>query len=507
MTTVLADLPDDVQALKAIIADLSGDLDRARVELNHRDLLIEKLKLQVANQLRHRFGTSAESLDQLQLMLEDLELARSAEAPVEPRATAVRQKPVRKPLPDHLPRTDMVLEAPDCCSACGGALKPVSEDVTEELDFVPGRFVVRRIVRPRLACRDCDTFHQAPLPSRPIERGRPGPGLLAHVLVSKYGDHLPLYRQSQIYAREGVELDRSTLADWVGRSTALLEPLAEAIGAHVKQGAAIFADDTPVDLLAPGAGKTRTARLWVYGRDERPWAGAAPPAVWYQFTTDRRGAHPQDHLKDYRGAIHADGFSGFNPLFEKAGVREMACMAHIRRKFVDVAKANGSGVAAEAVGRIAALYGIEKEVRGQPPDQRRAMRRARASPLLDDLDTWLKAERLKVSAKSTLGKAIGYGLTRLPKVRPYLDDGRLELDNNTAERAMRAIAVGRKNYLFMGSEGGGKAAAIAYTLIETCKLNGIDPQAWLTNTLSCIADHKITRIDELLPWRYAAEAA
>jgi len=507
MSTVLADLPDDIDALKAIIAGMAGDLDRARSELTHRDLLIEKLKLQLASQLRHRFGASSETLDQLQLMLEDLELSRSAEVPALNAEQLPKSQPVRGPLPDHLPRTEIVLEAADRCGDCGGALKPVSEDVTEELDYVPGRFIVNRIVRPRLACRCCDRFYQAPLPSRPIERGRPGPGLLAHVLVSKYGDHLPLYRQSQIYARESLNLDRSTLADWAGKSTALLEPLADAIGRHVKQGAAIFVDDTPVDLLAPGAGKTKTARLWTYGRDERSWSGPAPPAAFYQFSKDRSGAHPQGQLRDYRGVVHADGFSGFNPLFETPGVTEMACMAHIRRKFVDVARANGSAVATEAVERIAALYAIEKEARGQPPDARAAIRQAKARPLLDDLDTWLKAERMKVSAKSTLGKAIGYGLTRLPKVAPYLDDGRLELDNNFAERSIRGIAVGRKNYLFMGSEGGGKAAAIAYTLIETCKLNAVNPQAWLTDTLARIADHKITRIDELMPWHYAAEIA
>ena len=507
-------LPSDLESAHALIMSLLGrvedqssTIDRQAKEITGRDLLIEKLKHQLFGERRHRYGSSAEALDQLQLMLEDLELERSADAPAQDVQAEPKQKPVRKPLPEHLPRNDAVLSPPDTCASCGGKLKQVSQDVTEELDFIPGRFVVNRIVRPRMACTCCEKFHQAPLPSRPIERGRPGSGLLAHVLVSKYGDHLPLYRQSQIYAREGVELERSTLADWVGKSTALLEPLAEAIGRHVRQGEAIFVDDTPVDLLAPGSGKTKTARMWIYGRDGRPWGSDAPPAAFYQFSKDRRGSHPQTHLKDYSGYIHADGYAGFNPLYQKADVHEVACMAHIRRKFVDIVKANGSATATEAVQRIAELYAIEKQIRGKPPDERAQVRQDRAKALLNDLDAWLKSELTKVSAKSTLGKAIRYALTRLPKVRPYLKHGFLELDNNFAERSIRGIAVGRKNYLFMGSEGGGKAAAIAYTLIETCKLKSIEPQAWLTDTLARIADHKITRLDELMPWNYAATAA
>lgn len=493
-------LPTDLESAHALIQTLCR-------ELSGRDLLIEKLKHQLFGERRHRYGSSSEALDQLQLMLEDLELERSADTLVEPVPVEPKKKPVRKPLPDHLPRNETVLVPPGACSSCGGKLKQVSEDVTEELDFIPGRFVVNRIVRARMACTCCETFHQAPLPSRPIERGRPGAGLLAHVLVSKYGDHLPLYRQSQIYAREGVELERSTMADWVGKSTALLEPLADAIGRHVRQSEAIFVDDTPVDLLAPGAGKTKTARMWIYGRDSRPWGSDTPPAAFYQFSKDRRGSHPQTHLKDYSGYIHADGYAGFNPLYQKADVHEIACMAHIRRKFVDIVKANGSATATEAVQRIAELYAIEKQIRGKPPDERAHVRQEKAKPLLNDLDAWLKSERTKVSAKSTLGKAIRYALTRIPKVLPYLKHGFLELDNNFAERSIRGIALGRKNYLFMGSEGGGKAAAIAYTLIETCKLNAIEPQAWLTDTLARIADHKITRLEELMPWNYAAPAA
>ena len=487
------ELPNDPAILKDLVASLAS-------ELKSRDLLIEKLKHQLAGQRRHRFGARSESLDQLELTLEEEEIALAAEAPVRQDTAAApdkKRQPKRRPLPDHLPRNETVLSAGDACADCGGRLKRLGEDVTEELEYVPGRFVVNRIVRPRMACTCCETFHQAELPSRPIERGRPGPGLLAHVLVSKYADHLPLYRQSQMFGREGIELDRSTLADWVGKSAALLEPLADAIGRHVLRGEAIFADDTPVKMQAPGTGKTKTARLWAYARDERPWAGDAPPAAWYRFSTDRKAERPGDHLKEFEGWMHADGYAGFEELYRSGRVREVACMAHIRRKFVDVQQSQGSAIAEEAIKRIADLYGVEKQARGKPPDERARIRQEKAKPTLDDLEVWLGAQLRRISAKTPLGGAIRYAITRLKRLRPYIDHGILELDNNTAERAMRPIALGRKNYLFMGSEGGGQSAAIAYTLIETAKLNGIDPQAWLTDVLDRIADHKINRIDEL----------
>ena len=345
-------------------------------------------------------------------------------------------------------------------------------------------------------------FLQAPLPSRPIERGRPGPGLLAHVLVSKYADHLPLYRQSQIFGREGLDLDRSTLADWVGKTTTLLEPLAEAIGRHVLSAEAIFADDTPISMLAPGTGKTQTARLWTYARDERPWGSDAPPAAWYRFSGDRKGQHPKDHLARYRGWMHADGYAGFEDLYRSGAIREVACMAHVRRKFVDIHRSQGSPIAEEAIGRIAQLYAVEKEARGSPPDRRAELRRAHAAPVFDDLEAWLAMQLTTISGKSPLAGAIRYALTRMERLRPYLDNGILELDNNAAERGMRAVALGRKNYLFVGSEGGGKATAIAYTLIETAKLNAVDPHAWLADTLARIPDYKITKVDDLLPWRW-----
>ena len=503
MITAPSQLPDDIDALKGAV----GMLER---ELYNRDLLIEKLKHQLAGLRRHQFGSRSERLDQLEMRLEDEEIAEAAEAPavgteVETGSAQAHEpaKPSRKSLPDHLPRHDEILSPGEACLSCGGGLKPLGEDITEELEYVPGRFVVNRIKRPRMACTCCERMHQAPLPSRPIEKGRPGPGLLAHVLISKYGDHLPLYRQSQIYAREGIELERSTLAGWVGQSARLLEPLAEAIGRHVRQGQAIFADDTPMKMLAPGKGRTATARMWAYVRDEHGWSGSAPPAAHYRFSTDRKGEHPADHLAGYRGFMHADGYAGFNRLYDTGQITEVACMAHIRRKFVDVQTVSGSAIAQEAVERIARLYAIEKAIRGKPPDERAAVRQARSRPVFEDLDAWLQTQLTRISGKTPLAAAIRYGLTRMKKLEPWLHHGVTELDNNTAERAIRPLAVGRKNYLFVGSPSGGKSAAIAYTLIETAKLNGVDPQAWLTDVLANIADTKITRLEDLMPWSYA----
>jgi len=499
MLDVAKSLPEDPDELRQFTALLLA-------EVKSQAVLIEKLRHQLAGHRSARFGTSSESIEQLQLALETSEIAiakmtAKLRLPDEEPADGSREKPKRRPIPDHIPRMEVELTTgDDDCAQCGGKLRRLGEDVTEELEYVPGRFIVNRIVRPRFACSGCDSFTQAALPSRPIERGRPGPGLLAHVLVNKYADHLPLYRQSQIYEREGIDLDRSTLADWVGKSTALLEPLADAIGRHVLAGQAIFADDTPVKMLAPGTGKTQTARLWAYGRDERPWCSGAPPAAWYQFSPDRKGQHPKDHLRNYTGWMHADGYAGFEDLYRSGTIREVACMAHIRRKFVDVHKAQGSAIADETIKRIAGLYAVEKSARGSPPDERQTKRQAEARPIFDDLEVWLDAQLPNISGKSPLAGAIRYALTRMKRLRPYLDHGVLELDNNTAERAMRSIAIGRKNYLFVGSQNGGKAAAIAYTLIETAKLNGVDPHRWLADTLSRIPDYMINKVDDLLPW-------
>ena len=391
MLDVTKSLPEDPAELRAFTALLLA-------EVKSQAVLIEKLRHQLAGHRAHRFGASSETAEQLQLALETSEIAIAAlTAKLHLSEDAPADKPKRKPIPDHVPRVEVELTPGDAaCAQCGGKLRRLGEDVTEELEYIPGRFIVNRIVRPRMACSGCDCFTQAPLPSRPIERGRPGPGLLAHVLVNKYADHLPLYRQSQIFERDGLDIDRSTLADWVGKSTALLAPLADAIGRHVLAGQAIFVDDTPVAMLAPGTGKTQTARLWAYGRDERPWGSAIPPASWYRFTCDRKGEHPKDHLSGYRGWMHADGYAGFEDLYRSGNIREVACMAHVRRKFVDVHKAQGSAIADEAIKRIAQLYAVEKEARGSLPDRRLELRQAHARPVFDDLERWLAIEPPRV---------------------------------------------------------------------------------------------------------------
>jgi transposase len=460
------------------------------------------------------FGAKSEKLDrlieQLELQLGDLEedaAEASTRTPPATNAEAGKRIPARRPLPEHLERDIVEHAGPCACPRCGGKLSRIGEDVCEVLEYVPGRFKAIAHVRPKFSCRLCETICQPPAPSLPIARGRPGPKLLAHVLVSKYCDHLPLYRQSDIYARDGVELERSTLADWVGRSAALLTPLAQAIARHAMAGPTLHADDTPVRVLDPGRGKTKEGRFWVYARDERPCAGGAAPAVAYFYSPDRKGEHPAAHLKDFRGVLHADGYSGFDRLFTGGRTVEAACMAHVRRKFFDIAADNPAPIATEALQRIAALYEVEAEARGQPPDRRRALRQARAAPLFAAFMTWLEATSARLSAKSDLAKAIRYALARRDALARYLEDGRIEIDNSAAERALRGVAVGRKNYLFAGSDAGGARAAVVYTLIESAKLNNVDPESWLADVLARIADHPINRIKELLPWRWAPPPA
>jgi len=394
----------------------------------------------------------------------------------------------------------------EACPDCGGELKHLGEDVLEMLEYVPEHFKVIRQVRPKLTCACCERIVQAEAPSRPIERGVAGPGLLAHVLVSKYCDHLPLYRQSEIYAREGVELERSTLADWVGGTSALLAPLVEALRRHVMGAEKLHADDMPVPVLAPGNGKTKTGRLWTYVRDDRPAGDTTPAAVWFTYTPDRKGEHPQAHLSNFTGTLQADGYAGFDQVYEAGHIQEAACWAHVRRKFYDLHVAHKSSVAAEAMQRIGALYEIEKDIRGRPPEERREVRNTRARPLLESLKQWLEETLCKLSRKSDTALAVRYARERWDALLRYVDDGRIEIDNNAAERALRVVALGRKNYLFAGSDAGGERAAAIYSLIGTANLNGINPEAYLRDVLARIADHPINRIDELLPWNLTTEA-
>jgi len=502
-----ADLPDDVEALKRLVIDTDAAYDIARAELIAEQLEVERLRFQIAVLKRQQYGRSSEQLDatiaQLSLTLEDLEASQAALPPVAAKAAVARpERPVRRPLPAELPREDVVHAAQCSCPQCGGALRPAGEDVAEQLEWVPARLKVIRHVRPKYACDRCDTLVQAPAPSRPIARGLAGPGLIAHVLVSKYQDHLPLYRQSQIYARSGIDLDRSTLADWVGGASQLLEPLVNALGRYVRGACKLHADDTPVPVLCPGRGTTRQGRLWTYVRDDRPAGSTDPPAVWFQYSPDRKGEHPAQHLASFRGILQADAYGGFDRLYGER-IQEAACWAHARRYFYEVHAAHASPIALEALERITRLYDIEDEIRGRPPDERRTVRQIRAGPELESLYTWLHATLVTVSKKSALAVAIRYALSRWPALARYRDDGRIEIDNNAAERSLRAVALGRKNWLFAGSDDGGERAAAIYSLLGSAQLNGLDVEAYMRLLLERLPDHPINRVAELLPWNVA----
>jgi len=511
MPCALDQLPDDITTLKRLLIERDAEVFTAR-------LMIEKLKLQIARLRRIQFGRKSERHDdrvaQLELIVEELEtsLAARASAPAadssaDSSQASPRTAPVRRAPPAHLPRECVVHAAACTCPDCGGELKRIGEDVSEQLEFIPEHFKVIRHVRPKFACGKCASLVQAPAPTRPIDKGLAGPGLLAHVAVSKYLDHLPLYRQSEIYARQGVDLDRSTLADWIGGISRLVSPLAELIGRYVTAANKVHADDTPVPVLDPGRGRTKTGRLWVYVRDDRPAASLDPPAAYYRYTPTREGRHPCAHLKDFAGTLQADGFSGFDGLYADGRVRAAACWAHARRKFYDVHAATKSPLAAEALARIRALYTIEEEIRGRPPDARKQVRQARAGPLLEQLKQWLHATLATVSAKSELAGAIGYALKRWTALTRYRDDGAIEIDNNAAERALRAPVLSRKNFLFAGADSGGERAAVLYTLLQTAKLNELNPEAYLRFVLERIAEQPSNRLAELLPWSYARQLA
>ena len=510
----------DPEALKAlVIAKHSESLEQHK-ELTSSTHEIEHLKLVIEKYRRMIFGRKSEKLtgelEQLEFRLEELETAQAAEEasqataeasqpPAAPTASKRRSRPARKPLPEDLPREVVThLPAHNCCPDCGGALRQFGEDVSEQLERIPASFKVIRHVRPKFACAGCETVIEAPAPARPIDRGLPGPGLLAHVLVSKYGDHLPLYRQSQIYAREGVDLDRSTLAGWVGAASELLAPLVDEIKKHVLAASKIHADDTPVPVLAPGNGKTKTGRLWTYVRDDRPAGLGTAPAVWFAYSEDRKGEHPRRHLKDFKGALQADAYAGFHHLYGDGAIYEVACWAHTRRKFHDIHVVHRSPTTTEALARIGALYGIEEQIRGTPAELRCSVRQTRSRPLLDELRHWMEKTLRSLSTKSETAGAIRCALSHWRALTRYVDDGLLEIDNNAAERALRAVAIGRKNYLFMGADSGGQRAASLYSLIGTAKLSGLDPAFYLRTVLATIAEHPINRIEQLLPWNIAA---
>lgn len=510
-----SELPDDPDQLKRLVVAMRAQLVETKLKLH-------KAQLELALYRRHKFGARSEKLQdlgQLQLLVEDLEVEhqqlqeedrRLRDKPEAPLADDGKTSKARKPLPEHLPREHVKHEPSQqrcSCEGCDGQLRYLGEDASDVLEMVPARFKVIRHVRPKYACTKCDAIVQASAGSRPIERGIAGPGLLAHILVSKYADHLPLYRQSEIYARDGVELTRSTLAGMVGGCAALLQPLVEAIRRWVLAGEKLHGDDTPLPVLAPGNGKTKTARLWVYVRDERPMAGVDAPAVWFEYSPDRKGERPQAHLADFRGILQADGYAGFDALYESGRVSEAACWAHARRKYFELHAATNSPQAKEALDRIGELYAIEEAIRGKPPHERARVRQLQAAPKLAALWQWMQQVLSSVSPKSALAKAVLYSAKRWTALTRYAEDGRIEIDNNAAERALRGVALGRNNFLFAGSDAGGERAAALYSLIGTAKLNGMDPQAYLRYVLDRIGEHPINRIDELLPWNVAGKLA
>ena len=538
MAATREDVPEDIEALRAALlaeraraARVEAELAVAKAKASDDDAMIAHQRLQIEKLTRQLYGQHSERtarlLDQMELTFEELESSAAEDEIAAERATAkttnvvafTRKHPARQPFPEHLPRERVVEPGPTVCRCCGSPrLRKLGEDITETLEVIPRQWKVIQHVREKFTCRDCEKITQAPAPFHVLARGWAGPSLLAMILFEKYGQHQPLNRQSERYAREGVPLSLSTLADQVGGCCAVLAPLLRRIEAHVFAAERLHGDDTTVPVLAKG--KTDTGRCWVYVRDDRPFGGPGPPAAMFYYSRDRGGEHAQAHLADYTGIFQADAFGGYNKLYEAdrkpAPILEAACWAHARRPFfimADVAanarraaqgKTPGviSPLALEAVRRIDALFEIERSINGQSAERRRAVRQELSAPPIADLERWLREQRPKLSRGNDLAKAMDYMLKRWPAFTRFLDDGRICLSNNAAERALRGIALGRKSWLFAGSDRGGQRAAAMYSLIVTAKMNDVDPQAWLADVLARIAEHPAHRIDELLPWNW-----
>lgn len=533
-------LPNDIVALrvfaKTAVAQrdaVEAELANAKAEKSSGEALIASLQLEILKLRRELYGVRSERkirlLDQLELQLEDLEATASEDELKAEQAAAkttnvqpfTRKKPSRKPFPEHLPRERVVAPSPTVCPCCGGDnLCKLGETVTETLEVVPQQWKVTQTVREKFVCRSCETITQPPAPFHVIPRGLAGPSLLAMILFEKFGQHQPLNRQSARFALEGIDLSLSTLADHVGACAAALKPLHDLIEAHVMKAERLHGDDTTVPVLAKN--KTDTGRLWVYVRDDRPFGDAAAPAAVFYYSPDRRGEHPEQHLKGFAGILQADAYAGYNRLYapdrQPGPIADALCWAHGRRKFfvlADIAASAAKGrlgknpppispLALEAVKRIDAVFDLERDINGKPPDDRLAARKEHVAPLVAELEAWMRAERARVSGKSDIGKAMDYMLKRWDGFTRFLHDGRICLTNNAAERALRGIALGRKSWLFCGSDRGGQRAAVMYSLIVTAKMNDVDPQAWLADVLARIADIPQNRLYELLPWNWKA---
>ena len=513
-------IPSDTESLRAALVAEQQARREAEARASGAEAMVAHLKLLIAKMKRDRFGASAERgrrlLDQLEMQLEELETAAAEDevaANTAPDKTIVRPftrtKPVRGPLPAHLPRERVVLPSPTSCPCCGGKLAKLGETITETLESIPRTYKVIQTVREKFSCRSCETITQPPAPFHPIARGRAGPDLLATIMHGKFGEHQPLNRQSERFALEGIDLSVSTLADWVGACVSALSPLVALIAAHVLAAERLHGDDTTVPVLARG--KTITGRLWVYLRDDLPFGGRAPPGAIFYYSPDRGGKHPCQHLKNYAGILQADAYAGFNDLYHPARkpgpIIEAACWAHGRRKLFVLADLAKAPLAIEAVRRIDAIFEVEREINGLTAEQRLAIRQVRVAPLVTSLEQWMRGERTRLSRHADVAKAMDYMLKRWDAFTRFLDDGRICLTNNAAERGLRGIALGRRSWLFAGSDRGGERAAAMYSLIVTAKLNDVDPRAWLADVLARIADHPVRRLHELLPWNWRESRA
>jgi len=528
MDGALDQLPNDVAALKAMILSQRAEAMRLEASVKAYEALVQALKIRIARLRRQKFGRSSEKIEreieQLELALEALEVKIAADDTslevdddcANDPAPATRPAPRRRGKPrisENAPRERHVLDPGGTCPECGGELRLLGEDISEILEFVAAKLKVVETVRLKKSCRRCEKIAQEPAPTRPIPRGMAGPGLLAHILVAKFDDHLPLYRQGEIFARLGADIPRSTLIDWCGQATRVLRPLTDKIKKDVLSADRLHADDTPIRVLDPkvkAAGKDRgvkEGRIWTYVRDDRPWGGADPPGVAYFFSVDRKGEHPQEHLKDFKGILQADAYAGFRALYEPDDkgvirVREAACWAHLRRDFHDVWKATDSETAKEALGRIGALYDVERLINAKPAEQRRASRQSMSLERVGAFHAWMTAQLTRIPGKGDLAKAMRYALNRWPSFTLFLEDGRIAIDNNVAERAVKPVVIGRKNWMFAGSDAGGGTLADAMTIIESAKMSGLNPEAYLADVLARINDHMNPKLDELLPWNW-----